>query len=529
MKKIILCLLLTFAALAFTNCTGRRAAESAREEAHRTGAAENGTNDISHGPHGEPETQTPTPTPQPPPTDEMWHRHGDMTFSQMRESIATYGAEAFKDATGWDIVFDNPGEILSIADPFVLARGYSSNMQTFVHVLFAYSHWRQGGGWRVEGYGLWDEWRTHPQLTRGLWEGRRYVEASTVNVRFYGIVDWGGGEVARPVRVGIPGDTFAEEFVRLFNENVGESSWVNLKMLDMWFIGGNRLYVNLCGAVMDAQGSATGYAILVSLYNTLFSIPGVDEVVVLVDGRAEASSDHIGFSHIDRRDDLQIQTFLRMGRRQLSAYHAGVFAAVLQDEMPFMYFTYTHAGHVDWVTGQVLSWRPFSDDPIFLREYLDSAPYIFTYDIERIAVVDMDGSGVPELVLASRWDGSSMILHYGGDGTVYGFGIPQRQFQALKEDGNFLQLSWMQDWGSIARVNFVRDGAHANMVLEFVYEWEQVGPYGYENENMLYLNGEMLIFEEGWAMVERARAHHHSKEYVIWHPFAEFLETFGAQ
>jgi len=62
----------------------------------------------------------------------MKHRFGDMTFSQMRESIAVYGADAFKDATGWGIVFDNPDETLSVADPYVLARlfGVELNMET---------------------------------------------------------------------------------------------------------------------------------------------------------------------------------------------------------------------------------------------------------------------------------------------------------------------------------------------------------------------------------------------------------------
>jgi len=466
---------------------------------------------------------TPANSSRYPSPDEMWHRFGDMTFAQMRESIAVCGAAVFEDMTGWDIIFDNPDEILSIADPYVFVRGFSPSLKSFVHVLFVYRHWRSG--WQVVGYGRWDDWVAEPQRTRGQVEGRRHIDASSVTVRFYGIVDWGGGVYSVPVRESIPGDIFAEEFIRLFHEHVGSSSWTLLNMRDMWFIGDDRLYVDLDGAVMNAQGSATGYAILVSLYNTLFSIPGVDEVVVLIDGHPEAMSDHIGFGHIARRDDPQTQTYLHMGRPRLSEYHAGVFAAVLRDEAPFVYMTYSISGHVDWVTGSVLSWLPFSGEPIYFSEYLDNAPYIFTYDIERAAIIDMDGSGVPEVVLASMWDGSSLILHYGGDGVVYGFGIPQRQFQALKEDGAFLQLSWMQDWGSIARVGFVRDGAGANMELEFLYEWEQVFEY-YDGVHRLvvYLNGEAMNFEEGWPLVEAARARHHRRQYAIWYPFVDFLE-----
>jgi len=465
------------------------------------------------------------PTPQLYQPEEIWHSFHEMTFCDMRESIATYGAAAFIDATGWEIIFDNPDEILSIVDPHVLARGYSSSMQTFIHVLFTYQHWRSG--WRVVGYGLWEHWDMQPQLTRGLWEGRRYVDADAVDVRFYGIVDWGGGQISPPINVSIPGKSFVEEFVYLFNQYLG--TWDIVNMLDMWFIGGSRVYVNLDGNVMIGQGSAGGFAISASLYKTLFSIPGVDEVIVLVDGQTEVVGDHVGFGHISRRDDPHIQMFLGLGQQRLSTYLAEVFAAVLQDEKPFMYFTYTHVGHVDSIWGSDLTWRLFSDTQMFLHEYLDSAPYIFTYHIERFAIIDMDGDGVPEIVLASMPDGDSLILHYGGDGVVYGFGIPYRQFRFLKEDGTFTQLSWMQDWGSIARVNFVRDGTQVNMELEFLYEWEQVFEY-YEGvyRLTLYLNSELFTdFEEGWAIVELARGYQNKKEDVIWHPFAEFLDIFN--
>ena len=470
---------------------------------------------------------TPEPTAIAYETEKKWLEFLEMTVDDMRESIATLGAAAFEDATGWDIVFDNLGEIISVHEPHVLARGYSSRMQMHIQVLFTYRQWRDG--WSISGYSLWDEWRMQPQLTRGTWEGRRHIDADTVDVRFYGIVDWGGGEVAPPIYASILGNAFSEEFVRLFNQYV--NTWDIVNILDIWFIGDNRVYVNLDGAVMFGQGSAGGFAISASLYRTLFSIPGVDEVVVLVDGQAETVGDHVGFGYINRRDDPYIQMFLKLGSRRLSTHLAEVFAAVLQDEMPFMYFTYTHSGHVDWVTGSVLSWRPFSDAPIFLYEYLDSAPYIFTYHIERFAIIDMDGDGVSELVLASQPDGDSLILHYGGDGVVYGFGIPYRQFRFLKEDGTFTQLSWMQDWGSIARVNFVRDGTQAHMELEFLYEWEQVFKY-YDGvyRLTLYLNGELFTdFEEGWAILELARGYQDNKDYVIWYLFADFKDILNVR
>jgi len=245
-------------------------------------------------------------------SDEIWHDFLGMTFSEMRESIAIHGAAAFEDATGWNIVFDDPADIVSITEPHVMARGYSSTMGSFIHVLFTYRHWRDG--WRVNGYAIWDDWNVQPQVTRGRWEGRRHVDAEAVDVRFYGIVDWGGGQIALPVYASIPGDIFAEEFIRLFRQYVGTDGWEHVTILDMWFIG-SRLYVNLDDSVVNAaQGSAAGYAIHVSLYRTLFSIPGVEEIVVLVDGQTEVMSDHIGFGHIDRRDDLQIQLYLELSQ-----------------------------------------------------------------------------------------------------------------------------------------------------------------------------------------------------------------------
>jgi len=239
-------------------------------------------------------------------SDEMWFDFFDITFSDMRQSIMEYGAIAFEDATGIDIVFNNPNEIISIVEPHVMARGLSSSRQSFVYVIFTYQHWRNG--WRVDGYNIWGQWNMQPQLTRGIREGRRYVDENAVGVRFYERVDWGGGQSSPPIHASIPGEIFAEEFISLMRQYVG------INILDMWFIGEGRLYVNLDSVIMDQQGSAAGYANLVSLYKALFSIPGVEEIVVLVEGQSEQASDHMGFGHISRRDDTYIQSMLELPR-----------------------------------------------------------------------------------------------------------------------------------------------------------------------------------------------------------------------
>jgi len=190
----------------------------------------------------------------------------------------------------------------------------------------------------------------------------------------------------------------------------------------------------------------------------------------------------------------------------LSAYHANIFAAVANSEIPFMFFNWPTQFHVDWVIGNQLAWT--NSTTMLFYDYLNSPGEIYA-GAERFAFVDMDGSGVPALVFSCWSDGDRLILRYVGDGAVHGFGIPARQFQSLKTDGTFLQLSWMQDWGSIARFDF--SGEHAT--LHFLYEWDQY----LSHEGLLYVNGEWLDFDDGWAMVEAAREYHHSKEPVQWH------------
>ena len=233
--------------------------------------------------------------------DEIWCSFCDMTFGDMRQSIIERGATVFEDATGMSIVFDNPDDIVSIAAPHVMARGSSNDSE--IYVLFTWRHWRYD--WHVDGYNFGIQWNMQPQVVRGIREGRRYIDVDTVDVRFYPVVDWGGGARSQPIHVSIPGETFVEEFIPLLHQHLG------LTMMDMWFIGDSRLYVNLDGAVMYTQGSAAGYAILVSLYRTLFSLP-VEEIVVLVEGQSEAMGDHIGFGPIEKRDDPMIQQWLEL-------------------------------------------------------------------------------------------------------------------------------------------------------------------------------------------------------------------------
>ena len=92
----------------------------------------------------------------------MWHRFGEMTFDDMRQSITERGPVVFYEATSMDIIFDNYNEILSVTDPHVLARGFSRSVHSFVHVLFTFQHGKND--WSMVGYSIcsWGEWNIQP-------------------------------------------------------------------------------------------------------------------------------------------------------------------------------------------------------------------------------------------------------------------------------------------------------------------------------------------------------------------------------
>jgi len=201
---------------------------------------------------------------------------------------------------------------------------------------------------------------------------------------------------------------------------------------------------------------------------------------------------------------------------------AQAFANVISDHLPFTFFGFAGSPFSDWMFGSDLLWATPTFDSLLFSEYFEKPEVIYTWEIVSFAFVDLGQDGNMQLVLRSDADGDFLILHYMGDGVVYGFGIPGRQFQSLKVDGTFLQLSWMQEWGAIARLNFYPENETRVLDLILLHEWEQ----GLHHEGLLFLDGEYVDFEEGWAMVENIRYKHGSKESVTWYPFEE-LDLHG--
>ena len=230
----------------------------------------------------EPETEKPEPEAEEPEASAMWYEWHDMTFDDMRGLIMEHGGTVFENVSGIAVSFDDAQNIVSISYPFVMARGVGHDVNSTVDVIFRYQQWRHG--WRVEAYsvGRWGGgWNITPELTRGLFEGRRYVEAETVTIRLFDAVDFGGGATPTYTSINITGERLVEDLIPLILWHKG------IEILDAWYIG-SRLYVNIDPLeAFDGTGTAGEYAILRAFLMTLFSLPDVEEVTVLIFGQSE--------------------------------------------------------------------------------------------------------------------------------------------------------------------------------------------------------------------------------------------------
>jgi len=203
---------------------------------------------------------------------------------------------------------------------------------------------------------------------------------------------------------------------------------------------------------------------------------------------------------------------------EISPHFARTFSAVINNEMPFTFFGFSGTPLSDWMHGSHLVWSEPTFEQLYFDEYFKHPTIIYTWEISRFSIVDLGSDGNVQLILQSEMDGDILILHLAENGEVHGFGILQRQFRELKTDGTFLQLSWMQDWGAIAQLNFVPDNATSALELIFLHQW-QVGYDDYDDGFTLFLDGEYVDFEEGWPIVEEIKGHHGGKESAIWLPF----------
>ena len=78
-------------------------------------------------------------------------------------------------------------------------------------------------------------------------------------------------------------------------------------------------------------------------------------------------------------------------------------------------------------------------------------------------VLDMEGDGVPELIIQEEGPYYSMILRYDG-GLLFGYEIPYRGMMDLKADGTYCFSSGHQDHG-IGKASFTEQGMETNKLI----------------------------------------------------------------
>ena len=140
-------------------------------------------------------------------------------------------------------------------------------------------------------------------------------------------------------------------------------------------------------------------------------------------------------------------------------------------------------------------------------------PYEVTFGTSRFTVLDMDGDGVPEVVLELTVNGNPQfyeILHY-TDGAVYGYLVVYRGLEALKTDGTFYYSSGAAD-GGYAKMKFLPDAYEMDVLGYTESSQDDIGTtIAYFIDNQSVTEAEFNAF----------RQEKDSKEDVVWVEFTQ--------
>jgi hypothetical protein len=152
----------------------------------------------------------------------------------------------------------------------------------------------------------------------------------------------------------------------------------------------------------------------------------------------------------------------------------------------------------------------------FLNDYLSK---VIPYDLKmkNITLIDLDGDQTLEVVLElspSEYPQIYELLHY-SNGKVYGYELPFRGFEYLKEDGTFEYASSSDDTGVGKIVNFNL----SEVETEALAYSEGVG-YNEEYVVSYFINNAPVTREDYLAFWEQQDA----KQDVQWHEFS--VENF---
>jgi len=147
---------------------------------------------------------------------------------------------------------------------------------------------------------------------------------------------------------------------------------------------------------------------------------------------------------------------------------------------------------------------------IYLNEYINNeySDDGYTFQITRFTALDMDGDGIPEVVLEIFPGSERLVLHY-DNGIVYGYdtGGP-RCMGSLKKDGTYDWSGGVPHWG-VSKLQFSSD----------IYETEILCEV---DAPLYYINGEVVSEESFYSFYDTQ----YQKEDAKWYPFSE--ETISA-
>ena len=173
------------------------------------------------------------------------------------------------------------------------------------------------------------------------------------------------------------------------------------------------------------------------------------------------------------------------------------FIDVLKNNAVF--YSHTHAGIDQTTMSELLKGYSWDDE--------------YTVYIQEFSIVDMDGDGVPEVVLQLSAGGERIVLHY-ENGTIHAHGFPFRGLNALKYDGTFIS-SGGAAYNSIGRLYFLDGGISRTRWLASSNSFE----YNGERHPIYFVDDEEASSE----MFSHLMSEHLAKEHVKWYPFDNII------
>ena len=174
----------------------------------------------------------------------------------------------------------------------------------------------------------------------------------------------------------------------------------------------------------------------------------------------------------------------------MQAYHA-----VLMNEMPF----YSVNGGENYL----------------LNRYDRSVEGYAVWRTERFAVIDMDGDGIPEVVLAltTGFDGAFEVMHY-EDGKVYGFNHPYRGMLELTADGTYVASNGASESVFLKAASIKKD----------VYTTETLAystSSGQDINDISYYIGDKKVSKDDYDVVTTNLWDKMNKNAAVWYEFTD--------